>query len=428
MKNVLVIVYYFPPMGGSGVQRPLKFVKYLREFGWNPIVLCPDPGAYHVFDDSLQKELDELNVEVYRVKAKTPFHFFAGNKNQQKLTISDKKAKVLRKVSKLFYYPDNKKAWINPAFQMAKDIISSRKIDVIFSSAPPFSNHILAAKLKRETGLPTALDYRDSWLDNHFMTGLFGWQKKIMKAQERECLEVSDTVIGLDKFMVNSISEHHQEIKLNPHIITHGFDPKDFESSNSNIFDYKKDKLNILYSGLFYESNQPDIFLISIKELIDENKLPKEKIHLHFQGGLDKRISQLIQSLELEEISNDYGYLSHHNAVSNLKKADLLWMISNFSKDLKQVKSGKLFEYFGSGKPILGLVHPGSASNFLEEYKSGFSTPPDYKTRLKEILYHIFKLWETNKLPQPNKEFISKFNRRTLTSELASIFNVISSE
>ncbi len=426
MKNVLVIVYYFPPMGGSGVQRPLKFVKYLREFGWNPIVLCPEPGAYSVFDNSLQEELDSIGVEVHRVRGNTPFHFFTSKNSSQKLEIPNQRAKYLRKLSKLIYYPDNKRGWIKPAIKKGKELIASKSIKLIFSSAPPFSNHLAASALKRETGIPLILDYRDSWLNNHFMTDLMSWQKSILKTQEYSCLEVCNAIIGLDDIMLKSISANHPELSFTNKVITHGFDYEDFEINDSGNFDRKEGRLNILYSGLFYESNQPDVFLTSLKELIDENKVFEDEIYLHFQGGLDKRINELISSLSLDKISKDYGYLNHIDAVSNLRKADLLWMISNFSKDLKQLKSGKLFEYFGSAKPILGLVHPGSAANFLERYNSGFTASPDNKEAVKKEIFTIYKLWKTENLPVPDTEFISKFNRRELTSQLASIFNVIS--
>lgn len=413
-------------MGGSGVQRTLKFVKYLREFGWNPIVLCPEPGVYHAFDSSLEEELEMLDIELYRIKASTPFHWLAPKGSSTKVTVSNNKAQFIRKLSRLIFYPDNKRGWIKPAISKAKEIINTKKVEIVFSTAPPFSNHLIGAELKKETKIPLVLDYRDSWLNNHFMTDLFGWQKKIMHTQEEFALSKADYVLGLDEFMLETIVRNHPDLKLNTKVITHGFDEEDFNKESEVSFRYKEGKLNILYSGLFYESNQPDIFLKALKTLFEREKELKNSIHLHFQGGLDKRIKGLIQSFDFESIVTNYGYVSHNEAVSNLKRADVLWMISNFSKELKQIKSGKLFEYIGSGKPILGLVHSGEASKLLDSYNVGFSAPPDNLNEIVNSLKKIITDWKERGFEKPDQEFVKNFNRRKLTEKLASVFNVIS--
>jgi len=199
MKNALFIVYYFPPMGGSGVQRPFKFAKYLREFGWNPIILCPEPSLYHTFDDSLEKELETLDLEIHRVKNADIFQK-AATHNRKKIAVSDRKAKILRRISRLFFYPDNKRGWIKPAIHRALEIISKKNIDIIFSAAPPFSNHLIGQQLKRIKNLPLVVDYRDSWTNNHFQEDMWKWKKYILKNQERRVMAYADRIIYLDDF------------------------------------------------------------------------------------------------------------------------------------------------------------------------------------------------------------------------------------
>lgn len=427
MKNVLFIVYYFPPMGGSGVQRPLKFAKYLREFGWNPIILCPEPGLYHTFDDSLQAELDSLKLDVYRVKNGDVFQKAASSTNGREVKIADKTAKRLRQLSRLFYYPDNKKGWIKPAIAQGLRIIKENKIDVIFSTAPPFSNHIVGKQLKEQTGIPLVIDYRDSWTRNHFQEDMWSWQKQIIRNQERSVVASADKILCLDDFIKNEFHEDYPEIKDRITVLTHGFDPDDFnEGEEKSNLNYKDGKLNFLYSGLFYEQNQPDTFLQGIASLLSEKPRLQNKIHLHYQGGLDERIRSQINRLGLDEIITDYGYLPHSRAVLNLQRADVLWMISNFHPHLKQIKSGKLFEYFGTNKPIFGLVHESEASKLLEQYGAGFWANPASVSEIKLQLYKLIELWETNKLSVPNNKFIDQFDRKRLTQNLAKIFNVIS--
>ena len=424
MKNVLFIVYYFPPMGGSGVQRSLKFAKYLKKFGWNPIILCPEPGAYQFFDESLKKELDRLDLEIHRVQAKTPFHTLGGRKKSTGL-VTGSLAKVLRKISKLLYFPDNKKGWVKPAVNDGKAIIQNKEIDLIFSSAPPFSNHLVAQELSKTANLPFVLDYRDLFTGNHFDAGESDSRVRKKQELEKGWLNLSSGVIALDDYAADCIGKISGEEALNLKVIPHGYDPEDFLKNGISNLQYRKGKMNWLYSGLFYESNQPDVFLKAIYTLCEKNPDFKNKIHLHFQGGLDLRIKKLIKELNLEGSVSDYGYLPHDVSVANLLKADILWMISNFSENLQQIKTGKLFEYIGTKKPVLGLVHTGEASALLNEYKIGYHTPPNVIRDVTEKIEEIFLLWKQNKLPTASTEQVQKYDRMKLAGELAVFFDEI---
>lgn len=426
MKNVLFMVYYFPPLGGSGVQRPLKFLKYLRDFGWNPVVICPEPGAYPYYDPSLVDELENLSLEIHRVEASTPFHLpFLRN---EKVNFPEKLTEIVRRISRLSMYPDNKKGWIEPAIKKAMDLSQNRSFDLIFSTAPPFSDHIAASELKKKLNIPLVLDYRDAWTNNHFMDGLFEWQKTIHNRLEKTCLNNANHIIVLDKNMETLIREAHPDIPLNTSVITHGFDPDDFNGTVEPTLEYKSKKLNLLYSGLFYECNQPDVFLKALKELVQESKISREDFHLHFQGGLTPRIKDYVNDLDMGNSVTDYGYITHSRAVANVQKADALWMISNFNPVHKQVKSGKLFEYMGSKKPILGLVHSGSESEALKHYEAGYIAKPDDIEAVKKTVLSLIVDWKGKNLKSASKRYIQQFDRRKLTKELAVVFNTLSSQ
>ncbi|MDZ7806550.1 MAG: glycosyltransferase [Gracilimonas sp.] len=276
--------------------------------------------------------------------------------------------------------------------------------------------------------IPLVLDYRDAWANNHFMDDLFEWQKRIHTRMESTCLKNSDQVIVLDNNMKELTKTAHPEIALNIKVIPHGFDPEDFKGTVKPTLQYKSGKLNLLYSGLFYESNQPDILLKAMKELGQESKIRIEDIHFHFQGGLSPRIKELVNDLKLGNSVTDYGYVTHSIAVANVKKADVLWMISNFSPAHKQVKSGKLFEYIGSGKPILGLVHSGSEFEGLKKYGAGYIAKPNDIETIKNSILSLIHDWRQNKLKAANKSYTQQFDRRKLTEELAKVFNTLSSQ
>lgn len=425
MKNVLFIVYYFPPMGGSGVQRPLKFVKYLRNFGWNPIVVYPEPGMYKVFDESLAQELKEIAPELHRVPGKTPFHLFGGEKKTADL-IPSFFSDFIRKGLRFVMFPDNKRGWINPAVSKAKEIIENQEIDLIFSTAPPFSNHMIGAKLKELYGLPLVLDYRDSWTQNQFFTDLYGWQKEKMYRLEKECVSKADAIIGLDEITLQAIKDAHPNINPRFEIVEHGFDPADFETETQPSLKYKENRFNLLYSGTFVEHNQPDTFLKGVARGIEQGIFTRHDIQLHFQGGLNKEIRNLISELALEENVSEYPYMDHKKAVENLKKADALWVLENYDPNLHQIKNGKLFEYFGSKKPILGVLNPGVSEQLIKDYKAGYVADVQNPHDISETLGTMISDWKKGSFAKPDIEFIERHNREKLTKKLADIFNEIS--
>jgi len=199
VKSVLFIVYYFPPMGASGVQRPVKFIKYLPEFGWKPIVLTPQPGAYHTFDQSLVEEVSGEHIQIERVEGKTPFHVAGGNPKEIK--IPEKLASILRSISQFFWIPDNKTGWIKPALEKARQIINSTDVDIdlIYSTAPPYSNHLIAAQLKKEFGLPVVMDLRDEWLLSPLISYPTRFHRSKMARIEKKTLATADLVTVINE-------------------------------------------------------------------------------------------------------------------------------------------------------------------------------------------------------------------------------------
>lgn len=423
MKNVLFIVYYFPPMGASGVQRPLKFIKYLREYGWNPIIITPHPGMYHTFDHSLIEEVESLGIEVHRIDAKTPFHVI-GKQAKEVNKIPDWLAETARRILSLLYIPDNKKAWIKPAVEKAKKLINEKKIEAIYSTSPPPSNHIIAARLKDTFGIPVVMDFRDDWLEYQSIIYPTPIHKKINARYEKKTVEKADVVVTNNNVTLESLRSRTDNGKVEYQVISHGYDPEDFSDIDTG---YKPgNTLKILYSGIFYQERQPDILLKAIKNIIELGILTKDKIELHFQGGLEQRHLSMIEKCGLSECLHNHGYVEHKKAVENLCKADILWFIVDHRNQSKSVTPGKLYEYMATRKPILGLITEGDSTEVLKEYKAGYYCNPRDVKAVEENLKEIINHWKNNTLPTPDEEFIKKHNRKELTAELADIFNKIS--
>jgi len=418
MKTVLIIAYYFPPMGSSGVQRPLKFVKYLPDFGWKPIVLAPEPGAYHTFDYTLLDELDGIDCNIHRIPVNTPFHIAGGNPKKIDF-IPEKMASGLRWVSNFFWLPDNKKGWIKPAAGKALELINRYNIDLVFATAPPYSNHVILKRIKEATGLPSVADLRDDWLENHQINYPTSFHKNRMKKIEQNCLAASDAITVLNKATRQSILGRLKNKHL-VKIVPHGYDEEDFRIKT---FHHDDNKIRILYSGRFYDRQQPDIFLKAVKKLLKDNPYYKKKIQLQFQGGLSKHHHNLIKKLDLEYYVQDLGYVDHKKAVENLLKADILWLILGYTKNSETVTLGKLFEYMAARKPIVGLVPDGETKKMLKSYRAAYTAHPRNKKAVIRVLNQAVKSCLNGKLKKPEEQFIHSFSRKSITGNLSELFN-----
>ncbi len=417
MKDVLFILYYFPPMGGSGVQRPLKFIKYLRKYGWNPIVLCPEPGAYHVFDESLKKELDDLSIEVHIVKGNTLLHK-SGNR---KLNLPSWLERILRRISLFFWLPDNKKGWIKEGFQKAKEIIANQDIELVFASAPPYSNLMLADEIKKAFDIPVVMDFRDDWLESHFIEYPTRFHRSKMERIERKTLGNADGLVTINKYIANSLASR---TSTRVDIIPQGFDPEDFKAHSGDSKTNKK--VTFLYSGTFYEQSGPDIFLQAVARFLEKRPEYKTRIELQFQGNISDSNRKLFAQNGLEDVVREFGYVSHKRSVQNLLKADILWMNNSHKKRPEAISFGKTYEYMASNKPILALVPNGDAKDILQNYGAAYIEDPEDVESISLTMERIIKDIEENTLPEPNKEFISKFDREELTEQLAKLFDEIS--
>ncbi|MEW6508125.1 MAG: glycosyltransferase [Bacteroidota bacterium] len=420
MFKVLILAYYYPPMGLSGVQRTLKFTKYMPRFSWEPTVITAGNIAYFAHDFSLLKEAEEAGVKIIRTEAFDPNSLIGkkyGTVNMPKEFLR----KLYSNFSKSFFIPDNKKSWAKKAYQKAREILQKERFDIIYVTIPPYSSFVYAAKLKREFQIPLFVDYRDLWVGNHFAFYPSPWHKMKHKKLEYSALRASDNIIAINRRIKEKLLTTYNFLKFNEIvIIPHGFDPADFETECPKH--NHSGKIKLTYSGIFYESITPAYLLKAFKQLSIERPDISAKYQLEFIGHLRSENKKLIHELGLIEAVNEVGYLEHFEAVKRIRQSDVLWMMIGNSPNSDTVSTGKLFEYFGTGKPILGSVPDGAAKVALIEYGASFITPPDDVEQIKQKLIEIHNLFIKNELPVPNKEFIEKHNRINLTEQLVTQF------
>ena len=410
-------------MGGSGVQRPLKFAKYLKDYGWEPIVVAPEPGIYHTFDESLIQELKDSSIRVERVP--NSFLFGAGNRKAKTSPKSPWKTTLLKWITSWFFLPDNKKGWISSAVQRCVEINNRETIAAVFATAPPYSNLIAARQIKEKTGLPVVMDLRDDWLESHLIHYPTQWHFKKMKAIEKDTLKAANHITAVNKFYTSKIADRLGDECPETTVIPNGFDQENFDRAVPAGDD---DVFSILYSGLFYGSRKPDWFLQSVCRVIERNSEFREKIQIQFQGGLDQSHWKTINQMGLTDIVIDFGYLKHQDAVQNLVNSDLLFLTLGNRKHISAVTPGKVFEYMGSLKPILAFIPDGVTRSLLEEYGAAAVVGIKDVDAGADAIEDFFEKWKSGGLPGGDPGFVKQFERAHTAGVLSHILEGLTEE
>jgi len=419
MYKVLVIAYYFPPMGLSGAQRTLKFVKYMPKYNWEPTVVTAGNTNFFANDTSLLKEAEECNVKIVRVDGKEVNSLFS---KYGTITIPKEFIKnVLSKISKAVFIPDNRNEWAQSAYLKAKELIQREKFDAIYVSIPPYSSFITAAKLKKEFDLPLFVDYRDLWFKNQFSFYPTPYHRYKHKKLEYTSLRAAEKVVTVNRKIKENILTRYGFLNFEDVIIVpNGFDRDDF--ARLEPLPRSDKKLWLTYSGAFYENVTPKFMLQAFKKLSIERPDIAQNIELHFIGPIGKSNKKLVTKLGLNDFIREYGFVNHDEALRKVISSDILWMMVGRSINDDTVSTGKLFEYIGAKKPILGCVPEGAAMNTLREYGASYIVKPDDIDEIKMALIKIHDQFKNKNLPKPNEDFVYKHDREALTEQLVKQF------
>jgi glycosyltransferase involved in cell wall biosynthesis len=423
-KKVLIIAYYFPPLGMGGVQRITKFVKYLPPFGWKPYILTVKEVEYLAKDHTLLEDISH-HVEIIRTSSFDPLrvlfllkNIFGKGKREDKRIEAHTIGRS--KFLSWLFFPDNKVGWIPFALMRGLKLCRTEKINLIFSSSPPPSLHLTGYLLKRLTGTPWIADFRDPWTGYKMENYPTPFHLFFKKRMERLIIHKADRVVTANPAITLDFEHRH------PHtekigLINQGYDKEDFQrvlSSPSEIF-------TIGYLGTFSPDCDPQPFFAALGDLIDRGMIPKEKIkfvHVGLSIGIDS--NRLMEKYELKDTVQQVGYLSHRESLNEMNKVTLLLLVTSRHP---LIFPAKVFEYLRLKKPILGIVPPESQiAEFLIEMKAGKVVSPDDKNGIREALLHYFSNFEkrTLSLSQDERK-INKFERKYLTSKLASLFDEI---
>ncbi len=430
-KKVLLISYYFPPSGGAGVQRTLKFVKYLRDFGWEPVVLTANNADYPAYDDTLAKEIPD-GVKVYRSTIVEPYRFYrklTGRAEGEATDIatltldSDQKQKWTERLAEwvrsAFFVPDARIGWLPFAYNLGKKIIERENIDVIYSTAPPYTTHLIGLALHKKSNLPWVVDFRDSWIG---WLSTPQWRPKLSRAlekwMERSVLRDASTLISVTPGVKEDLLSRNPQYRDERwKLLYNGFDPEDFENVEAKP---KSIKTTIIYTGSLYGNRNPEYLVQALESLQKENPDFTEKLRLLFVGRVGEPIIKRLDSSSISHLVERIPYVTHSESIAWLKSADISLLIIDDSPENYGILTGKLFEYIGAGHPVLALAPDGDAAQLIKKYDLGSTAHPKNPDEIKKALFDIVEQADKKKISA--KEFTA-FSRHTLTGELAKHFD-----
>ncbi len=418
-RKVLVIAYYFPPMGLSGVQRTMKFVKYFPEFGWHPTVLTVEPHGYVARDESLLEELQGKPIEIVRTSTAGPGRMW--RKGEIVGLPPEHIRRLLSKVSDTFFIPDNKIGWKRKAVARAVALHNERHFDLIFTTAPPFTDFLIGSAVKRKINRPLVFDYRDPWVDYPFKFYATPLHRLRHVQLERSAIRSSSHIVTTNRRVKELLIKRYKFLTYHDiDIIPQGYDPEDLEkagAAGSTKAPKSASKMRITYAGVFWEDRVPDHFLMALAALFQERPKLRGRIEAVFVGNFRDENMRLVVKLGLQDTVKVLGYLPHRECLQEVLASDVLWMIVG-----DEVGSpGKTYEYIGAGKPILGLAPEGFIKQTILEAGGRVVEPKDVDG-IKRSVEAFFDEYEHHALSPPPPEIVEKYNRVVLTRNLVSIF------
>ena len=422
-KKLLIITYYWPPAGGPGVQRWLKFVKYLPDFDIQPVVYVPENPTYPIIDSQLVEEVSDKAI-ILKNKIFEPYQlagFFSKNKTKKissGIIPNKKKQSILERfllwIRGNVFIPDARFLWIKPSVKYLKKYIQENDIDTIVTSGPPHSLHLIGLKLKEDLNVKWFADFRDPWttIGYHKELKLSSYASKIHKELESKVLNAADTIIVTSK----TTKTEFEALTSKPiEVITNGYDVEKVDKKPLDS------KFSLAHIGSFLSERNPEILWQCLSELITEISSFKNDLELKLIGAVSQEVLKTISKYDLDSYLNNLGYVSHKEAVSHQRTSQILLLIEINSENTKSILPGKLFEYMVSERPIIAIGPKDSDfAEIIQSTNTGVFFTYDEKEALKTLIASHYNLFLQHNL----KVFpvgLQHYSRKNLTQNLAKL-------
>ena len=435
MKKVLMITYYWPPAGGPGVQRVLKFSKYLPEFGWQPLILTVKKGEYPAIDETLAEDIPE-SCKVYKTNSIEPnflYKKFTGMKPDKKIPVAvlaDKnlnwKKRLANWIRLNLFIPDAKIGWIPFAVREGKRIIEREKPDIIFSSSPPPTVHLIAKKLAKWSSIKWVADFRDPWTEIHYYDNQIRAKisQKLDSKYESEVLKSASVITTISQLYIDEDFARTVSSKkcIN---IPNGYDESDFSNFTSKNTDNKK--FVIMHLGAVGQERNPTNLFKAIRILTNKNEITRNTFSLVFIGNVDNSVTASIEEFKINEFVEIIPYLPHKEALKYTQQASVMLLLITQSERSRRILPGKTFEYMRTGKPILALgPEDGEVSRIITETNTGIVINYNNFEKIYDSILGFYNSGKRTKLDKYtiNNKVIS-YSRKNLTKKLVASFEKI---
>lgn len=441
MKRVLFILYYFPPAGGAAVQRALKQLRYLPEFGWEPVVLTVGRDAsYPVRDPALEAEVP-AGMIVQRTRCPEPHALYrrlTGQRPGADLDLATQSAadsgwrrRLSRAVRATLFVPDARIGWLPFAVPVGFRLVRETGCEAIVSSGPPFTCHLIGRALARRSRLPWIADYRDPWTQATYYPKRPDWVRALDERLERSCVREAARSITVGEGMARQLRDASPETAPERVVvIPNGYDPAEFVDVPFS----PPETLRITHAGSLFYNRIPHAFFGAVEDLLAEDSAAKTDLRLQFAGRLDEAVLQLLSREPWSGITTTHGFLPHQENLRLLRSSRLLLLLIGTDAQSKTMVTCKVYEYIASGVPILAVGPPdGDAAAVLRETGSGWIFAHDDQTGLKRKLRDLLEEHRRRPHPdrparfglEPNPQAISRYSRREQTRTLGALLSEI---
>lgn len=442
MKRVLIITYYWPPSGGSGVQRWLKMSKYLPENGWQPVIYTAEDAEYPVEDQSLEKDVAP-EAEIIRRPIVEPYSFykkFLGMKKGEKVKAGfinegTKKSSWKENLSVWLrgnlFIPDARCWWVKPSVRYLKKYLNEHPVDAIISTGPPHSMHLIARALHKKLNIPWVADFRDPWTDIDFYKDLKLTRCSDRKHHrlERQVLSEATRVVTVGWDCARGLENHGAN---NVAVITNGYDDNICVETHGSASLHKTPTFTMSHIGIIGANRNPETFWEAINELVhstDETEVKTRLIaslRVRLIGQIDNSVLESIRLNNIEKYVEIVPYIPHNQVIVEQQKSDLLLLLINNTPNAKGILTGKIFEYMASGRPIFCIgPENGDSARILSETGTGVTVDFNDKEKMKSVILEMIHKYQENQLVNNSNDAVEKYSRKNLTKDFVKLLNDI---
>lgn len=420
-ETVLILSYYFPPMGMGGTQRSAKFAKYLSLFGWKPVVITVKNVHYYAYDDSLLNEIQ--HVEIVRTESLDPLRLLARFKKSRAKPSTESSRKSSKSIfdfiNKWLFVPDNKILWLPFALFKSLIIIRKRGVKVVFTTSPPQSAHIAGLILKILTRVKWVADFRDDWTGGESQPCPSRFHLFISQFLEKRILKSADCVVAMCDHLSQSLHKKSGQDRNKFITIMNGYDPDDFRPILDTPLNMT---FTITHCGSISKVSDPEPFLIAVRHLFNNHPNLVGKIKIRFIGtDIFGKLAQLVNELNLEQIITPIEYLPHQQALHQIMSSHLL-LITVFKKTDEEIITGKIFEYLGSGKKILMISGDGFVARLITKLQRGVVIENSDIEGIENAIYEYYQQHRRGTFVLAEPLEATEFDRKEQTGQLATIF------